>query len=158
MQPTDTPEHRTVWLDDREQAAWRGFLAVQNRVGAQLRRSLQRDSGLSDSDYDVLVHLAEAPQDRLRIFELGQELAWEKSRLSHQIRRMVDRGLVARQECDTDGRGAFVVLTPAGRRSIRLAVPHHIAEVRRVFVDALSPAQLDVLTEINRAILGGLRP
>jgi DNA-binding MarR family transcriptional regulator len=146
----------TRWLDEREQAAWRGYLAVQARVGSHLRQSLQRDSGLSDADYDVLVQLSEAAGHRLRIFELGQALQWEKSRLSHQLRRMTDRGLVRREDCDTDARGAFVRLTPAGHETIRAAAPRHVAEVRRIFVDVLSTDQLDALASIATTVLSHL--
>jgi DNA-binding MarR family transcriptional regulator len=146
----------TRWLDEREQAAWRGFLAMQTQVGGRLRRLLQQQSGLSDADYDVLVHLSEADRGQLRIFALGQALLWEKSRLSHQLRRMAERGLVVREECDTDGRGAFVRLTPAGRRVIRAAAPRHVAEVRRTFVDVLSPAQLDALAAMAAVVLAHL--
>jgi DNA-binding MarR family transcriptional regulator len=145
------------WLSEREQRAWRGFIDMQTQLGAHLRRSLARDSGLSDADYEVLVHLSEAPGDRLRVFELVRALQWEKSRLSHQLRRMEGRGLLQRTECETDGRGAFVALTPEGRAAITAAAPLHVAEVRRHFVDVLSEAQLDSLAEIAGTILARLR-
>ena len=144
------------WLDDREQRAWRGFVAMESKVSAHLRRSLQQDSGLSDADYAVLVNLSESPAGRLRIFELAGVLEWEKSRLSHQLRRMEQRGLLEREGCDTDRRGSFVVLTDAGRSAIRAAAPQHVAEVRRLFVDRLTPAQLDALSEIAEAVLANL--
>ena len=145
------------WLDEREQRAWRGLIRMQAQLGAHLRRSLVRDSGLSDADYDVLVHLSEAPEDRLRIFELVRALQWEKSRLSHQLRRMEQRGLLERSECPTDGRGAFVSLTPEGRAAIEAAAPRHVADVRRHFVDVLTPEQLDVLGDIAEAVLESLQ-
>jgi len=145
------------WLDEREQRAWRGLIRMQAQLGAHLRRSLVRDSGLSDADYDVLVHLSEAPEDRLRIFELVRALQWEKSRLSHQLRRMEQRGLLERSECPTDGRGAFVSLTPEGRAAIEAAAPRHVAEVRRHFVDVLTPEQLDVLGDIAETVLESLQ-
>src|SRR3546814_8318710 len=116
---------------------------MQAKLGARLRRAHQRDSGLSDSDYAVLVHVSEAPEGRLRIFELGAQLEWEKSRLSHHLRRMEQRDLIVREECDTDRRGAFVVLTPTGRVAIEGAAPKHVAEVRDAFIDALTPDQLE---------------
>lgn len=142
-----------TWLDEREQRAWRGFLAVHAQLGGRLRRSLQQDSGLSDADYAVLVNLSEAPEGRLRIFELVTSLNWEKSRLSHQLRRMEDRGLLEREGCPTDRRGAFVVVTEAGLGAVRSAAPQHAADVRRWFVDALTPDQLDVLAEITDSVL-----
>lgn len=145
------------WLDDREQRAWRGLLTMRSELDAHLRRSLARSSGLSDADYSVLVSLSEAPGDRMRVFELVRELQWEKSRLSHQLRRMEQRGLVERTDCDTDGRGAFVALSPAGRAAITDAAPQHVAEVRRHFADVLSDDQLDELTRITDAVTASIR-
>src|SRR3546814_9759211 len=79
---------QTRWPDDWEQAAWRGLLSMQAKPAARLRRAHQRDSGLSDSDYAVLVHVSEAPEGRLRILELGAQLEWEKSRRYHHLSRM----------------------------------------------------------------------
>lgn len=149
--PQDAPAR---WLDPQEQRAWRSFLSMHTQLMAQLRRSLVQGSGLSDADYEVLVHLSEAPDDRLRVFELVRALQWEKSRLSHQLRRMEQRGLLERSECPTDGRGAFVALTGEGRAAIESAAPRHVAEVRDHFVDRLTPAQLESLLEISRAVLG----
>jgi DNA-binding MarR family transcriptional regulator len=147
---------RTRWLTAREQHAWRQFLRMHAQLARHLNRQLQRDSDLSASDYDVLVHLAEAPDERRRAFELAAALQWEKSRLSHHLTRMEHRGLVVREECTTDARGAHVALTGAGRRALGDAAPAHVAEVRRVFLDALSPAQVDALGEIADAVLARL--
>jgi len=143
------------WLDEREQAAWRGFLRMSFDVDARIRRQLQRDAGLSDADYAVLVALSESDDGRLRITELARFLAWEKSRMSHQLRRMEGRGLVARQECETDARGAFAVITPEGRKAIEAVAPLHVAEVRRSFIDLLSRKQLDALVDIAETVLAG---
>jgi DNA-binding MarR family transcriptional regulator len=151
--PQDAPVR---WLDAREQRAWRALLAVQTELFAHLRRTLARDTGLSDADYAVLVHLSEAPEERLRIFELVAALQWEKSRLSHQLRRMEQRGLVERTGCETDGRGAFASLTDEGRGAIAAAAPLHVAEVRRHFADPLRADQLDALVEIGSAVLSSL--
>jgi DNA-binding MarR family transcriptional regulator len=142
-----------IWLSEREQRAWRGFVAMRTRLEGRLRRSLQEHAGLSDADYAVLVTLSEAPDGRVRPFELGTALEWEKSRLSHQLRRMQARGLVAREQCPTDRRGSVVVLTRAGRAAIEAAAPRHAADVRRWFVDALTPSQLDGLTEITSTVV-----
>jgi DNA-binding MarR family transcriptional regulator len=144
------------WLTPREQEAWRGLMTMNAQVMGRLRRSLQQTSGLSDSDYEVLVPLSEAPGGRLRSYELGAALQWEKSRLSHHLRRMEARGLVDREGCETDRRGAFVVLTPEGRAGIEGAAPDHVEEVRRSFLDALSAEQIDALAGITRAVLAHL--
>jgi DNA-binding MarR family transcriptional regulator len=144
------------WLDEREQRAWRGLLAMQASLNGRLRRSLATHTSLSDADYAVLVNLSEAPGGRLRVFELVSVLDWEKSRLSHQLRRMQERGLVEREGCETDRRGSFAVLTDAGRRAIESAAPQHVNDVRKWFVDALTPEQLDQLAEITDAVLANL--
>jgi DNA-binding MarR family transcriptional regulator len=140
------------WLDEREQRAWRGYLDTHTRLIGHLSRQLQRDTGLSEGDYGVLVNLTEAPAERLRAFELGRAMQWEKSRLSHHLSRMTARGLVGREECPSDGRGAYVVLTPAGRAAIESAAPLHVREVRRLFVEALDGDQLDALADISDAL------
>src|SRR3954447_2250160 len=114
------------WLTDDEQRAWRGLLQMTSRLDARLNRDLQQTSGLSLADYDVLVLLTEAPDGRLRVFELVGNLQWEQSRLSHHLTRMQRRGLVAREDCTTDRRGAFIVLTDAGRDAIEKAAPGHV--------------------------------
>ncbi len=84
-------------LHTEEQSAWRGFLQTYGELSAVLGRELLQEAGLSIQDYAVLVALSESPEGRMRPFELGRELAWEKSRLSHHIKRMIDRDLVRRR-------------------------------------------------------------
>ena len=142
-----------VWLDRREAAAWRGYLDMSAVLMARLGRELQRHSGLSQADYGVLVELSEAAGRRLRFGELGARLGWEKSRVSRQVARMHSRGLVEREDCPTDGRGAFVLLSPAGLDAIKRAAPRHVEEVRRWFLDALTPGQLEAMAEIAGAVV-----
>ena len=111
------------WLSNDEQRAWRGLLQMTSRLNARLNRQLQDAGGLSLPDYDVLVSLSEAPDGRRRVFEIADELAWEQSRLSHHLGRMQRRGLVGREECATDGRGAFVVLPDSGEPPSRRLRP-----------------------------------
>ena len=141
------------WLDDDEQRAWRGFLDVHARLRARLHRELQATSGLSLADYDVLVHLTDVPGGRLRSYELGEGLQWEKSRLSKQVDRMTRRGLVAKEDCPEDRRGAYVTLTPAGRRAIEDAAPAHVAEVRRLVFEPLTPTQVRSLGAMTQSLL-----
>jgi DNA-binding MarR family transcriptional regulator len=143
----------TEWLDDKQQRSWRRFIAVQRRLPGRLGQHLQRDSGLSPADYEILVILSESPRGRMRAFEIGQATRWEKSRLSHHLSRMVQRGLVERQVCSADTRYADIVLTQAGRTAIEQAAELHVAHVRRYFIDALTPEQLDALDAICDAIL-----
>ena len=148
----------TRWLSEHEQRAWRGFLEMHVQLDGHLGRHLQATSDLSLPDFGVLVGLTDVPEGRLRVLELGRALQWEKSRLSHHLTRMEKRGLVARRECLTDGRGAFIEITPAGRAAIEAAAPAHVAEVRRLVFDALTPEQVTVLGEITARVLARLAP
>jgi DNA-binding MarR family transcriptional regulator len=144
------------WLTDDEQRAWRGLVQMTSRLDARLNRELQQSSGLSLADYDVLVLLTEAPDGRLRMFELVDSLQWEQSRLSHHVARMQRRGLVAREECTSDKRGAFVVLTDAGRDAIEKAAPGHVDTVRRLVFDGLSKTQVATLESVVSRVLSRL--
>jgi DNA-binding MarR family transcriptional regulator len=137
------------WLDDEEQRAWRSLITMQDGLTEFLDRELRHRCGVSTPDYEVLAHLSESPEGRLRPFELGRLLRWEKSRLSQHLGRMQKRGLVSRDRCVTDQRGAVVTITPRGRDLITAAAPQHVANVRDVFIDQLTKAELKSLTAIG---------
>jgi DNA-binding MarR family transcriptional regulator len=143
----------TQWLSPAEQHAWRTFIRLHQKLTATLSRDLQAQSKLSGADYEILVALTDVPEGRLRLQELAKAVDWEQSRLSHQIARMCKRGLLTRQECTEDGRGVFVAVTPAGRGVIEAAAPKHVATVRRLVIDALTPDELAELTRISARIL-----
>ena len=151
----DRPTEPTRWLTPDEQAAWRGLLRLQARLAARLNQEMGGGE-LSLQDYGVLVLLDEAPDGRLRAFELGDDLGWEKSRLSHHVARMAARGLVTRERCPSDHRGLFVVITQEGRRALTAAAPAHVEAVRRLFVEPLSEEQLAALAGIADSVLGAL--
>jgi DNA-binding MarR family transcriptional regulator len=142
------------WLDERQQRAWRGYLAMQAQLHAQLNRRLQAESGLSLADFDVLVALSDRQDVQMRVLELAETLQWEKSRLSHQLSRMQRRGLVERHDCADDARGAFIVLSPAGRHAIEQAAPAHVEAVHSLVFDGLDARQIDTLAEIAGVVLG----
>ncbi|KOV52817.1 hypothetical protein ADL00_35805 [Streptomyces sp. AS58] len=144
-------------LSERERRAWHGFLTMQEDVRRHLNRQLLQNSGLSLPDYAVLSTLAVQPDESLRVFELRERLRWEKSRLTHQISRMISRGLLERRTCAEDTRGSHVALTPQGRESISKATPLHLGDVRRTFLDAVSPRQLDALAALSEAVLENIR-
>jgi DNA-binding MarR family transcriptional regulator len=148
----------TQWLDDREQRVWRSWLRASTRLEAHLARRMQADGDISMSDFAVLVQLSEAPEQRLRAFALGRALQWEKSRLSHHLSRMERRGLVTREDCGTDRRGAFVVLTLEGRAALETAAAPHVDAVRSAVFDRLTPEQVDRLGEVCEELLAGLDP
>jgi DNA-binding MarR family transcriptional regulator len=142
------------WLDEREQRAWRGYNKLNRRLDGILGQRLVRDAGLSSSDYELLVPLSEAPGGQLRARDLARGVDWEKSRLSHHLTRMQQRGLIERRECPTDARGAFIGLTAAGREAIEGAAPLHVAAVRENFIDLLTASEIEVLTAIAERVLG----
>jgi DNA-binding MarR family transcriptional regulator len=135
------------WLDEGQQRAWRAVQVMQARLTAALGSQLAAESDLSYADYVVLVVLTEGQEGAARVHELAHELGWERSRTSHHVARMVERGLVHKERCAADRRGSFVVVTEVGRQAIERAAPGHVAAVRKFFVDALNDEQLDALAE-----------
>lgn len=124
-------------------------MKMQAGLSEYIERQLRTHSGLSSADYQVLAHLSEAPEGRLRSFALGDVLQWEKGRLSQHLTRMQNRDLIRRERCATDQRGAVVVITEQGRTLIETAAPLHLADVRNVLIDHVTPAQMDLLIELG---------
>lgn len=137
---------------------WRSFRSMGEQLGRELDRQLQRDSGISQADYGILVSLFEAPERQLRTGELGELLAWEKSRVSHQVARMEARGLVKRVECESDGRGTWVTLEPDGMRALLGAMREHAAAIRDLFLEQLEDDEKEVLRAAARRVLLKLNP
>jgi DNA-binding MarR family transcriptional regulator len=137
------------WLDEQEMRAWRGLLGTSRLLFEQVNRELSRRSGLSGADYEVLVQLSEVPDRRLRMSELAAQSLSSKSRLSHQVSRMERQGWVRREECPTDRRGAFAVLTDKGFEILAEAAKGHVEDVRRHLFDHLTPEQVQTLGEIT---------
>jgi len=129
------------WLSSAEQRAWRAHLAAYKLLAHRLDRELQ-PFGLSGNDYEILVNLSETPDHRMRMSDLADATIQSRSRLSHQISRMEADGLVARETCSDDRRGTFAVLTEHGWDVIQQVAPHHVASVRRHFIDLLTDDQL----------------
>ncbi len=143
---------QTQWLSPDEARAWRALRTFGTPLAAALNRQLMTDSALSSADYEVLVVLSESADGVLRAGELGRATGWEKSRLSHHIKRMEARRLVERQDCVTDGRGLLVAITDHGRKAITDAAPGHVQAVRDYIIDVLTPAQLEMLAEIGERV------
>lgn len=141
------------WLTDDEQHAWRALLAMNTQLHAHLARALQRDSDLSYSDFTVLVRLTDNEDDRARISELADLLQWERSRLSHHIKRMESRGLLARSSCPEDGRGAYIAVTDAGRSALEQAAPSHAALVRELVFTGMTEEEMATLTAVSERVL-----
>jgi DNA-binding MarR family transcriptional regulator len=136
------------WLSAQEERVWRRWLTLNARLSATLHKELQDDAGLSMPDFEVLVHLTDSPQGRIRVTDLAKALQWERSRVSHHVTRMERRRLVQRVECAEDGRGAFIVITPQGRAAIEQAAPGHVNAVRRLVFDALSEKEVNAFATI----------
>ncbi|MET9959026.1 MarR family winged helix-turn-helix transcriptional regulator [Streptomyces sp. NPDC006326] len=140
------------WLTSAEQDAWYAWRRMFPLVNADIARDLNQDSGLSEADYDVLSVLGSTDGHRLRISTLAGHMQWSRSRLSHQLTRMEQRGIVRREEVATDGRGAEVVLTGAGVEAITTAAPLHVESVRRHLIDLLTPEQLRTFAEVGELL------
>lgn len=125
---------------------------MQLQLSARLGRQLA-GCGLSYQDYIVLASLSDKDCGSSRIVELACELGWEKSRASHHLTRMSERGLVRKEPCPTDQRGSFIVITDEGRKAIAAAAPGHVETVRREFIDLLSPDQLLTLDAVANLVL-----
>jgi len=153
-QPTsDEPR----WLGDGEQRSWRAWLSAATLLMDQLNRDLLADHGLSGADYEILVRLSESPDRRVRMSELAELTLASRSRLSHQIDRMEQSGLVRRESCAEDRRGAFAVLTDTGWATLVDAAPDHVASVRRHLVDVLTPEEFEALGHACRKVAERLR-
>ena len=137
-------ENGTRWLSDEEQRAWRTHLDVSRLLTYQLERDLQ-PFGLTMNDYEILVNLSESEEHRMRMSDLASATLQSKSRLSHQITRMENAGLVRRENCESDRRGLYAVLTEQGWDTMRKVAPHHVESMRKHFIDLLAPADLEAL-------------
>ena len=133
------------WLTRDEQQAWRAWLSASRLLTDRLNRDLQARQGLTVADYEILVWLSEAPDRRLRMSELAERTLSSRSRLSHQIDRMEQAGLVARHVCTQDRRGSFAGLTDEGWNTLVAAAPAHVDSVREHLVDALTPEEFQSL-------------
>ena len=144
------------WLNDDEQQAWRATVHLSQLLMRQLDRDLNAH-GLNGHDYEILVELSEAPDNRLRMTELADATSQSRSRLSHQISRMESRGLVRRDNCEGDKRGTFAVLTDPGMDVIKRVAPDHVGTRPPHFIDRLTPRQLEEVRDAFGPIVDYLR-
>jgi DNA-binding MarR family transcriptional regulator len=147
---TSTP---STALTPTELAAWRGLLEAHATLIAQLDAELSRDQGLPLTSYEVLISLADADSERLRMGELAERLLLSRSGITRLIDRLERQGLVERQRCDDDGRGLFAAITAEGKRRLATARPAHLDGVRRHFLSRLRPTDLDALAGAWRRVL-----
>jgi DNA-binding MarR family transcriptional regulator len=145
-------------MTSAELATWRALLDTTAELRRILGVRLARETSLSPADYQVLLALSEADGRRLRSSRLAASIDWERSRLSHHLVRMERRGLIHREGCATDSRGAEVLLTDEGAGLFRRATAPHMKAVKQHFADALTPAQFDALADILQALARHLHP
>jgi DNA-binding MarR family transcriptional regulator len=143
------------WLTAEEQRMWRAFLVGVMTLLSTVEGQLQRESGIPFGYYEILVRLSEAPDRSMRMSQLADASTSSKSRLSHAVARLEERGWVERQDCETDRRGQFARLTDAGFAALAAAAPSHVEQVRRSLFDRISPEQARQLSEIMTAVAAG---
>jgi DNA-binding MarR family transcriptional regulator len=141
------------WLTEIEERAWRAYLESSKVLFDALDRQLQREADIPHAYYEILVRLSEAEGRAMRMSELADRTLSSRSRLSHAVARLEERGWVTRENCPTDRRGQIATLTHAGFAMLTEAAPGHVETVRRYVIDALSPDQLRSLSEIGETIV-----
>ena len=142
----------TRWLSADEQMTWRTFVGVCHGFFAAIDAQLQRDTGIPLAYYEILVRLSEAPEHTLRMTQLADAASASKSRVSHAVARLEERGWVRRRDCPTDRRGQLAQLTDEGYEALVAAAPGHVEQVRRMLFDPLTPEQAGQLRAISDAI------
>jgi DNA-binding MarR family transcriptional regulator len=152
------PAVETRWLDPEEQKAWRAWLYSSSLLQDRLDRELTHETGISHAYYEILVALSETPQRAMRMSELADRCLSSRSRLSHAVSRLEERGWVRRQVCAEDGRGQLAVLTDEGFAALEAAAPVHVTGVRTHLFDQLSPQQVENLRDIGETLLRHLDP
>lgn len=138
-------------------AAWRAFLRAHATVVDRLDHELQAEQDLPLSWYEVLWHLDQAADDRLRLSDLASRLLLSRSGITRLVDRMVAAGLIERQACPTDRRGAFAALTPAGAERLRRARPVHLRGIDEHFARHLRPDEVDAVRAALERVAGGGR-
>jgi DNA-binding MarR family transcriptional regulator len=147
------PPPHTEWLSGAEQAAWRASLSAVQLLNSAVDSQLQRDSGLSHADYEILVRLSEEPEHALRMSELADRTLFSRSRLSHAVGRLEKSGLVRREPYPDDRRGLCAVLTEGGWQTLAAAAPGHVETVRRALFERLTQQQVEQLTVIAHTVI-----
>ena len=157
-EPGARPDGEPRWLDAEEQKAWWAWLYSSLLLQDRLDRELTRETGISHAYYEILVQLSEAPGRMLRMSELADRSLSSRSRLSHAVSRLEERGWVRRQVCPSDGRGQLAVLTDEGFAALEGAAPVHVEGVRAHLFDQLSPQQVAAMRDIGETLLRHLDP
>lgn len=137
-----------AWLNETEARLWRAFVRVSGGVIQELDAALKANADVSFDDYEVLVHLSEADQQRLRMSDISSRLLHSQSRVTQRVDRLTDRGLVQRERCTEDRRVTYAVLTEEGRSVIEMAAPDHVRQVRHHLVDLFEEEEVEVVLRV----------
>jgi DNA-binding MarR family transcriptional regulator len=157
-EPSAGPVGEPRWLDAEEQKAWRAWLYSTLLLQDRLDRELTHQTGISHAYYEILVALSEAPGRMMRMSELADRCLSSRSRLSHAVSRLEERGWVRRQVCASDGRGPLAVLTDDGFAALEAAAPIHVESVRTHLFDQLTPEQVQQMRTLGETLLRHLDP
>ena len=142
-------------LDERELRAWRGMLRAHAALTKALDADLDSAHGLPLSSYEVLLYLDDAPDRRMRMRDLAASVILSRSGLTRLADRLEREGLIRRESCPSDARGAYAVLTPAGAEMLAIARTTHLAGVRSLFLQHFSGDELDVLGDAWDRVIPG---
>jgi DNA-binding MarR family transcriptional regulator len=148
----------THTLEPGEWEFWDTWMRAQRLLTRELERGLQRDCGISKAEFSLLVTLWQAAGREMRVGELSESLDWDKSRVSHQLTRMENRGFVKRTQYGADGRRAGIELTAEGRRAAENAVLVHAGNIRRHVLDSLTPEQAAVIRAWSEQVIDRIEP
>ncbi len=139
------PAASTDRLSERELRAWRGMLRAHAALTKALDADLEAEHGLPLSSYEVLLHLAAADGERMRMSDLAETVVLSRSGLTRLVDRMERDGLLGRASCPSDARGSFAILTDAGRDKLAATRRTHLSGVRERFLDRLTDAEQELL-------------
>lgn len=146
----------TRWLTDSEQDLWRTLREFLWQFPSAMDRQMLRDSKMQTGEYSVLAVLSETTEPSLRPADVATALRWDRSRLSHLLRRMEAKGLISRCSDETDRRGHQIMLTAQGRQTIEEAAPSHVSFVRETIFDSLDPSERTAFESALPKILAAL--
>ena len=152
------PMSEPRWLDAAQQRDWRAYVDGSVRLSEVMDRDLKTKHGLSNSEYEILVRLSEAPERRLRMAELAENASQSRSRLSHTCSRLESKGLVKRDSCPNDKRGVYAHLTDEGFAALDRAARDHVETVRNFFIDVVDPADLEAIGRAFGLVLKRIGP
>lgn len=158
MTAPDSEAASTPWLSADERQAWLAVAALMMKLPTALDTQLMQDAGLSFFEYMVMAILSEQDDRTLQMSEIAAGVSASLSRLSHTAKRLEQQGFLTRARTAGPGRRTVATLTPAGYRKVVEAAPGHVARVRDLVIDAVTPEQLAVLREVGTAVLHRIDP